>query len=133
MMGIVISTWGWGFLLRPSSSFHTCFLAVRFLASIQKYYIVSRISSSPLYFTRHSSFSKDDRNTKRLSLKFLNIRFVADDVCGLEVCFKCMDLNLSSLFLRHRIIFNLLEVLLPQIYACPQVMIGMHFIVFDLK
>lgn len=47
--------------------------------------------------------------------------------------FKFMDLNLSSLFLRHRIIFNLLEVLLPQIYACPQVMIGMHFIVFDLK
>jgi hypothetical protein len=47
--------------------------------------------------------------------------------------FKFMDLILSSLFLRHLIIFNLLEVPLPQIYARPQVMIGMHFIVFDLK
>jgi hypothetical protein len=47
--------------------------------------------------------------------------------------FKFVDLNLSSLLLRHLIIFNILDVPLPQIYACPQVTIGMHFIVFDLK
>jgi hypothetical protein len=103
------------------------------LASIQKCYIVSRISSSPLYFTRHSSFSKDDKNTKRLSLEFSNIQFVADDIVVWRSVFKFVDLNLSSLFLRHLIIFNLLEVLLPPIYACPQVMIAMHFVVFDLK
>jgi hypothetical protein len=64
------------------------------LASIQKYCIVSRISSSPLYFTRHSSFSKDDRNTKRLSLEFSNIQFFADDVCGLEVCLQVYGFEL---------------------------------------
>jgi hypothetical protein len=133
MMGIVMSTWGWGFLLLPSSSFHTCFLAVRFCLQSRSIILYPEFlhHRSTSQYTLPSPKMTETQKGFLLSFQTYNLLLMMFVVW--RSVFKFMDLNLSSLFLKHLIIFSLLEVLLPQIYACPQVMIAMHFIVFDLK